>query len=155
MDRREIVVGKDADADLVIPDTGVSRRHLKLVCASDDIYNLIDLDSTNGVQVNGVGVDLTVLREHDFIVLGPRTQLLFTYDPNSVAQRPVEPDVPLTERQIEVARHVCRGLSNPAIAEQLGISPRTVTSHLDHIYTRLGIGSRAELVRYLTKKGLE
>ena len=42
----------------------------------------------------------------------------------------------------------------PAIAEQLGISPRTVTSHLDHIYGRLGIGSRTALTRWIIENGL-
>lgn len=167
LDRREVVVGKDPTADLVLGDTGISRRHLKIVRAADGVFNLIDLDSTNGVRVNGVAVDLTILREHDWIVLGPRTELLFTYDADSVgpsapasgvptaaagATTPTE--VPLTDRQLEIATLVCEGLTNPAIAERLGIRTRTVTSHLDHIYNRLGIGSRAELARWLTKAGL-
>ncbi len=162
LDRREVVVGKDPAADLVLGDTGISRRHFKIVRAADRIYNLIDLDSTNGVRVNGVSVDLTILREHDWIVLGPETQLLFTYDPDSVAAGPPAPQAspkapastPLTERQLEIAKLVCQGLTNPAIATQLGIRTRTVTSHLDHIYNRLGIGSRAELASYLTRAGL-
>lgn len=59
------------------------------------------------------------------------------------------PEVPLTDRQPEIATLVCERLTNPAIAERLGIRTRTVTSHLDHIYSRLGIGSRAELARWL------
>ncbi len=161
---REVVVGKDPAADLVLPDTGISRHHLKIVRAADGVYNLIDLESTNGVRVNGVVVDLTILREHDWIALGPRTQLLFSYDANAVLvaspaaatePAPTEPAAsPLTGRQLEVARLVCKGLTNPAIAERLGIRTRTVTSHLDHIYNRLGIGSRAELAGYLTRAGL-
>ena len=41
------------------------------------------------------------------------------------------------------------GGSRKNAAEILGISPRTVTSHLDHIYTKLGIGSRQELTARL------
>lgn len=156
LESREVVVGKDPAADLVLADSGVSRRHFKIVRASDGIYNLIDLESTNGVRVNGVGVELTVLREHDWIVLGPQAQLLFTYDLDSVDSAPVSTtaNAPLTGRQLEVARLVCEGLTNAAIAERLDIRTRTVTSHLDHIYNRLGIGSRAELASYLTKAGL-
>ncbi|MCA9685402.1 MAG: FHA domain-containing protein [Myxococcales bacterium] len=61
---------------------------------------------------------------------------------------------PLSARQLEVSRLVAEGLTNAAIAEQLGISPRTVTSHLDHIYGRLGIGSRAALTRWIVERGL-
>lgn len=56
--RAEVLVGRDPAADLVLEDTGVSRRHFKILRASDDIYNLVDLASTNGVQVNGVRVDV-------------------------------------------------------------------------------------------------
>ncbi len=68
--------------------------------------------------------------------------------------RPKAEDLPLSARQIEVGRLVAAGLTNAGIAERLGISPRTVTSHLDHIYGRLGIGSRAALTRWIVERGL-
>lgn len=52
---------------------------------------------------------------------------------------------PLTERQLEIAELVAQGLSNAAIADRLTVAVRTVGSHLDHIYTRLGINNRTEL----------
>jgi DNA-binding CsgD family transcriptional regulator len=54
-----------------------------------------------------------------------------------------------------VAVLVAQGLSNPAIAELLQIQPRTVTSHLEHIFDKLHIRSRSELVRMvvLSEKG--
>jgi DNA-binding CsgD family transcriptional regulator len=71
-----------------------------------------------------------------------------------VVRRPKLEDLPLSARQIEVSRLVAIGLTNAAIAERLGISHRTVTSHLDHIYGRLGIGSRASLTRWIVERGL-
>ncbi len=148
------IVGRDPDSTLVLADSGVSRQHVKIVRASDGIYNLVDLDSTNGVLINGVRLEVTVLREGDRIHIGPDAVLRFTYHPDTdQAPSPAEP-CPLSKRQLEVARLVCKGLSNAAIGKQLGISARTVTSHLDHIYNRIEIGSRAELVYYLTKRGL-
>lgn len=58
----------------------------------------------------------------------------------------------LTPRQLEVAELVAEGLSNAEIAESLFISVRTVESHLDHIYTRLGLNSRVSLTTYLTTR---
>ena len=52
----------------------------------------------------------------------------------------------LTAREQEVVRLVARGLSNKAIAHQLGISPRTVEGHLNHVFDKLGTTSRTELV---------
>ncbi|NVB37662.1 helix-turn-helix transcriptional regulator [Pseudenhygromyxa sp. WMMC2535] len=69
-------------------------------------------------------------------------------------KQPAKDALPLSARQLEVSRLVAEGLTNAAIAERLGISPRTVTSHLDHIYGRLGIGSRAALTRMIVERGL-
>jgi DNA-binding NarL/FixJ family response regulator len=60
----------------------------------------------------------------------------------------------LSVRELEVARAVASGLSNAEVAAALFISPRTVTTHLDRIYARLGLGSRAALTRYLADEGL-
>ena len=54
----------------------------------------------------------------------------------------------LTARESEVVRLVARGMSNKAIAHQLGISPRTVEGHLNHVFDKLGVQSRTELVHY-------
>ncbi len=57
-------------------------------------------------------------------------------------------DERLTVREAEVVRLVARGMANKAIAQQLGISPRTVEGHLNHVFDKLGILSRTELVHY-------
>lgn len=71
-----------------------------------------------------------------------------------VIHRPRLEDLPLSARQLEVSRLVAEGLTNAAVGEQLGISTRTVTSHLDHIYGRLEINSRAALTRWIVERGL-
>ena len=62
-----------------------------------------------------------------------------------------EGDGLLSPREWEVARLVAAGRSNSEIAEQLVISQRTVTTHLQRIYSRLGI-SRSELIAYVTSR---
>jgi DNA-binding NarL/FixJ family response regulator len=49
----------------------------------------------------------------------------------------------LTERQVEVLRLVAQGLSNPQIAERLVISRRTAERHVQDVYARIGVSSRA------------
>ncbi|AZN29009.1 helix-turn-helix transcriptional regulator [Flaviflexus salsibiostraticola] len=51
----------------------------------------------------------------------------------------------LTPRQREIVEHVLAGRSSGTIAETMGISVRTVESHLYQIYAKLDVGSRAEL----------
>jgi DNA-binding CsgD family transcriptional regulator len=47
-----------------------------------------------------------------------------------------------------VAQHVSQGLSNKEVAAQLFLSPRTVEYHLRKVFMKLGISSRAELIRH-------
>jgi len=60
----------------------------------------------------------------------------------------------LSSREREIVQLIAEDLTNAEIAERLIISPRTVTTHLDRIYTRLGINSRTALVRYAIEAGL-
>jgi DNA-binding CsgD family transcriptional regulator len=58
-------------------------------------------------------------------------------------------EVGLTRRENDVAGLVADGLSNAAIAEQLGISVRTVETHLQRAFTKLGVHARSELAAAL------
>ncbi len=60
----------------------------------------------------------------------------------------------LTAREQEVVRLVTRGMSNKAIAHLLGISPRTVEGHLNHVFEKVGTTSRTELVHYALANSL-
>jgi DNA-binding NarL/FixJ family response regulator len=60
----------------------------------------------------------------------------------------------LTLREQEVVALVADGLSNKAIATRLGVSTRTVEGHVNHVFTKLDLESRTELVRYVLTNGL-
>ncbi|WP_282875000.1 response regulator [Pseudomonas peli] len=48
----------------------------------------------------------------------------------------------LTEREVEVLRWVACGKTNRDIGDILGLSPRTVNKHLEHVYIKLGVETR-------------
>ena len=60
----------------------------------------------------------------------------------------------LTEREVDVLRLLTRGLSNKEIAAELGISPKTAGTHLEHIYSKLGVSNRALASLFAAKHGL-
>ncbi len=60
----------------------------------------------------------------------------------------------LTEREQEVLRYLAEGTSNAEIAKALVISSKTVARHRENIMQKLGLHSRAELVRYAIRKGI-
>jgi DNA-binding CsgD family transcriptional regulator len=49
----------------------------------------------------------------------------------------------LTGREVEVLRLAARGLTTQAIADQLYISPKTADHHIQHVYTKIGVSTRA------------
>lgn len=60
----------------------------------------------------------------------------------------------LTAREVEVLSLVARGHSNKQIASRLLVSPKTVANHVEHIYSKLNISSRAAATLYATQHGL-
>jgi DNA-binding CsgD family transcriptional regulator len=60
----------------------------------------------------------------------------------------------LTPKQRQLAQWYAAGLTSRAVAARAGISWRTARTHLEHIYARLDIHSRAELALLLVREGL-
>lgn len=54
-----------------------------------------------------------------------------------------------TKRQIEILRGVFDGKKEAAIADDLGISPHTIHTHMERIYHKLGISGRLDLVQFI------
>ncbi|GAA5211454.1 AAA family ATPase [Microbacterium kyungheense] len=61
----------------------------------------------------------------------------------------------LTNRQLDVARLVARGLTNAELAQQLYISPKTADHHVSAVLSKLGLASRRDIVRAAAALGLE
>ncbi|MCA9648829.1 MAG: FHA domain-containing protein [Myxococcales bacterium] len=140
------VVGRAEDSDVRLTDSGVSRNHAELSLRPDGRVVLFDLGSTNGTFVLGRRID-------DETEVGVGS--LIGFGPDAVLQLVPAPAGPgagapsLTQRELEVAQGVARGLTNEEIARELGISRRTVDRHLANAFARLGIRSRVELARYV------
>jgi ATP/maltotriose-dependent transcriptional regulator MalT len=87
--------------------------------------------------------------------------LAWHYQAADLAPRPAQPppgraSYPngLTAREVEVLRLVARGLTDVQVAEQLVLSPRTVSTHLTSIYGKLGVSSRSAATRFAVEHGL-
>jgi HD-GYP domain-containing protein (c-di-GMP phosphodiesterase class II) len=60
----------------------------------------------------------------------------------------------LTRREVEVLERLVLGCSNKAIAAELGITPRTVGSHVEHIYAKIGVSTRGAAAFFAMEHGL-
>ncbi len=65
----------------------------------------------------------------------------------------LEPWHPLTVREFEVARKIAEGLTNAQIGEELFVSPKTVSAHVEHILAKLGVARRAEVATWVASQG--
>ncbi|MFE3024058.1 ATP-binding protein [Nocardia tengchongensis] len=59
----------------------------------------------------------------------------------------------LTPRETEVAALITEGLTNREISTRLGVSKRTVDAHIEHILSKLGFASRAQVAAYIAGNG--
>jgi len=62
--------------------------------------------------------------------------------------------VQLTPRELATLRLTADGKANKEIASELGISERTVKTHLGHLFEKLGVTSRTEAIKVATRRGL-
>jgi DNA-binding NarL/FixJ family response regulator len=60
----------------------------------------------------------------------------------------------LTNRELEILGLVASGYTNSEISEKLCISPNTTRNHMHHIYVKLKINSRIELIQYAIRNGI-
>ncbi len=61
---------------------------------------------------------------------------------------------PLSEREIEVLRHVGIGQANKDIAKALGVTEETVKAHLKNVFTKLNVKDRTKAVTLAAKRGI-
>jgi predicted ATPase/class 3 adenylate cyclase/DNA-binding CsgD family transcriptional regulator len=92
--------------------------------------------------------------EKDFDAAWAEGSALSTEEANAYAQRgrgqgkrPTSGWASLTPTERDVVRLVSEGLGNKDIATRLFVSPRTVQTHLTHVYTKLGMTSRVQLAQ--------
>lgn len=76
----KLVLGRSRDADVMVPDESISRKHAEIRFEDGD-YWLVDLGSTNGSRVNGKRVERARLGDGDTITLGS-TEIVFGRSPS-------------------------------------------------------------------------
>jgi DNA-binding NarL/FixJ family response regulator len=102
------------------------------------------------------GTPLEVVGEHPTLALARRSGI--EADAIVLAMNAAGDDGPvaeaLTPREIEVLELLAEGLSNKAIATELGVSDQTVKFHVASISGKLGAANRTDAVRLAVRRGL-
>ncbi|MEX1369022.1 MAG: helix-turn-helix transcriptional regulator, partial [Nannocystaceae bacterium] len=98
-------------------------------------------------------IDVAPLRVGDRIDIGTVALKLERLDGMAKSGESAVPParVLLSARELEIAELVGQGMTNAEIGRKLGISRRTVATHLENAYQRLDIHSRAALVQRISE----
>ncbi|CAN5628991.1 AAA family ATPase [soil metagenome] len=80
-------------------------------------------------------------------------KLIDELSPRRPTEKPIYP-AGLTSREVEVLRLVARGMTDAEAAEELFLSPRTISQHLRNAYNKLGVNNRAEATRVAVEQGI-
>lgn len=166
IDQDELFIGRRPTSHLVLADPHVSQTHARIRRSSGAIL-IEDLGSTNGTFVNNEPIVGPMALRHGDIVRfgavdvrfedrasqmmqGESTEIMDrSSDDGELSERPV-----LSPRQSEVLMYLKQGLTNPQIAERLGVTERTVKAHCQEVYDRLGVPNRTAAVDAAHRLGL-
>jgi hypothetical protein len=95
LDRKQIMVGRSLDNQLVINDPSVSRNHARLV-ADGGKFIVIDMESTNGTSVNGHPVEQKELRSGDTVSFADVPTMYIEYSKEQLDRARDRTSYPLT-----------------------------------------------------------
>lgn len=162
LDQPRGTVGRREDNAYVLTDPHVSRVHAQFDVRGGRVF-VADLGSSGGTTVNGEAVEGQRALEHgDEVSFGP-VSATFIQDGDDrgedvqtrVFTAPTVATGPdLSPRQQEVLEHIAEGMTNKEIAEQLGITERTVKAYAAEVYTKLDVSNRAAAVAEGIKHGM-
>jgi HD-GYP domain-containing protein (c-di-GMP phosphodiesterase class II) len=118
------------------------------VLASVDIYVGLTSDRADRPALTGSHAAAEVRRLSSAGVLEEETaQAVLSaaghVEPYAPAPRRVRPPGGLSHREVEVLGLAARGLTTREIADRLYISPKTADHHIQHVYTKIGVSTRA------------
>ena len=148
--------------DLMMPGMGGAEATARLLEKAPDAKVLIitTFDTPDGIdRALKAGARGAIMKNCDFEELvdalrtvasggsyiAPDVKRLFSNDP---------PAITLSPRQREMLQSIARGLSNPDIAKQFGISIYVVKEHIAALFAKIGAANRSEAVAIAMRKNL-
>jgi len=148
--------------DLMMPGMGGAEATARLLEKTPDAKVLIitTFDTSDGIdRALKAGARGAIMKNCDFEELvdalrtvasggsyiAPDVKRLFSNDP---------PAITLSPRQREILQSIARGLSNPDIAKQFGISIYVVKEHIAALFAQIGAANRSEAVAIAMRKNL-
>jgi HD-GYP domain-containing protein (c-di-GMP phosphodiesterase class II) len=123
---------------------GAALDQASRILAAADCYGAMREARPYRPALQAAAAEAELLREAEAGCLDPdAVDAVLAAAGHRVRERPRELPAGLTERELEVLLVLARGGSNQEIAHDLGISAKTVGHHVQHVYEKAGVRSRA------------
>ena len=120
----------------------INQTPVNLSSASDNIENKSVINQQNKVSLNSITEDSPIrLLPNDPI------------DTTKPAAEITDNDIKLSPREREIIKACCQGKLSKEIADDFGISKKTVDNHKSTIYQKIGVCNNTELILYAVKHG--
>jgi HD-GYP domain-containing protein (c-di-GMP phosphodiesterase class II) len=137
---------------------GASREQLSLAArllAAADAYHAMTEERPHRSALSPAAAASQLLDQVDAGRLA-RVEVDSVLDAAGQSSRPPRVVRPagLTEREVDVLRLIALGHANKEVAATLGISPKTVGHHIEHIYAKAGVTTRAGATLFAMEHGL-
>jgi DNA-binding NarL/FixJ family response regulator len=149
---RRLAVASEAEAEVLVLELRPGERVPEDAAAFDGALLVLSDDPAHAADMALAGVlphgaaDAQIVAAVAALAAGLSVRLPGRHDPPGFAAREATPRPALTPREVEILALVGEGLSNKAIARRLSISAHTVKYHLEAVFAKLGVRSRAEAV---------
>lgn len=136
------LVNRYRDSKLLLLDTGIQKEDLVSLLIKYKLKGILSIDS-NKEQFKKA---LKVIHNGQIWINNELIKELIDKEKfNNIGK------IKLTDKEMEIIKLVCSGLSNKEISSKLFISEQTVKAHLHRIYQKLGIKNRSQLVLIFSK----
>ena len=131
--------------------TGVLAAMLVILLALASVTMFLKMRATKAVeQKNALLVKANIDKDRILALSRKSISKEVSTELKEIASYDVNmPEIHLTAREIEIAELCAKGMISKEIAVQLGISQRTVETHKNNIFKKLGINNSVELMRYM------
>jgi HD-GYP domain-containing protein (c-di-GMP phosphodiesterase class II) len=124
------------------------------VIAAADAYHALGEDRPHRAALSAVDAASALRNEVTAGRLdGDAANAVLAAAGHRVRHRPALP-AGLTRREAEILVLMARGLSNKEMAERLSVSVRTVRSHVEHVYAKIGVSARGAAAMFAMRHGL-
>jgi HD-GYP domain-containing protein (c-di-GMP phosphodiesterase class II) len=125
------------------------------VLAAADVYRALGEDRPHRSRFQPAAAAAALDEMADAGALARRaTDAVLSATGHLPAAAHVERPAGLTEREVDILQLISRGQTNKQMAAELGISPKTVGTHIEHIYAKAGVATRAGATLFAMENNL-